>query len=467
MNHQKQNFKKTFLLSILLLFALAGCGGGKDDAAAKKAPETITIPGVATKGPIAGAKVSAYLVEADGKKGVQLGQTVISGADGKYLIEIPLQTGPVMIEVVGGGGASYLSETTGLSVPFGEDELLRAVTVNADNNVSITVSPFTEAAYQKVLQLVMQSPASGIELAIEKGNDAVAVMHKISNILADPVTDVNYTAALRIADKIIQTSPSANTTTLTDLISSAVTANTGSGRTDYSVAASAAASTLSGTPGVSEVIASLITVLQAPITTDAPPTVPAFTASLSTANSVTISWSAAVSSTSNDLRYYIYRNGNSVGVTQSLTYTDSGLQPATEYLYTIKAVDPNSNFSPESPPFRVSTEINTTPPTSPSALQITAISANSVTLSWGISTGEVAIAGYEIYRNDAKLTTVTTNSYVDTTVILGSSYSYKVKALNENNISSAFSTSVGPITITINPPLINGGVTVITDGTIL
>ncbi|MCY9527497.1 fibronectin type III domain-containing protein, partial [Paenibacillus larvae] len=43
--------------------------------------------------------------------------------------------------------------------------------------------------------------------------------------------------------------------------------------------------------------------------------------------------------------YEIYRNGIKVGVTSSTEYTDTGLQPHTEYRYAVKAVDTKGNVS--------------------------------------------------------------------------------------------------------------------------
>ncbi len=93
---------------------------------------------------------------------------------------------------------------------------------------------------------------------------------------------------------------------------------------------------------------------------------------------------------------------------------------------------------------------DTTPPTSPT-LSGSATSATSVNLSWTTSSDNVGVVGYDLYRNNSKLTTVAGTSYSDNSVSPSTSYTYYVKALDlaGNNSSPSNTISVTtPVLVT-------------------
>ncbi|MCY9511515.1 M60 family metallopeptidase, partial [Paenibacillus larvae] len=73
------------------------------------------------------------------------------------------------------------------------------------------------------------------------------------------------------------------------------------------------------------------------------------------ASSVTLKWNSSKSNIGIK-GYEIYRNGTKVGVTSSTEYTDTGLQPHTEYRYAVKAVDTKGNVSGISNEIKVETK---------------------------------------------------------------------------------------------------------------
>ena len=104
---------------------------------------------------------------------------------------------------------------------------------------------------------------------------------------------------------------------------------------------------------------------------------------------------------------------------------------------------------------------DTTPPTQPGTLTATAVSASEVDLSWGASTDNVGVTGYQIERcqgtgctNFAQIgtTTGTGTTYKDTTVSASTSYSYRVRATDAAGNLSTYSnvataaTTIGPAT---------------------
>jgi hypothetical protein len=82
-----------------------------------------------------------------------------------------------------------------------------------------------------------------------------------------------------------------------------------------------------------------------------------------------------------------------------------------------------------------------TPPAVPTKLAAKA-SATAVNLTWSASTGSVSATGYIIYRNGIQIGTSTGTSFIDTSVTIGSTYSYSVAAsAGKANISAASSLS--------------------------
>ena len=110
-----------------------------------------------------------------------------------------------------------------------------------------------------------------------------------------------------------------------------------------------------------------------------------------------------------------------------------------------------------------------TTPTAPAALAATALSTTQVGLSWTASTDSAGIAMYQIFRNGSStaLAQSAGTSYIDTSVIANTSYSYVVKAVDmASNISAASNTAqvttpaiAAPPTIAITAPSSTGAYT--------
>jgi len=90
---------------------------------------------------------------------------------------------------------------------------------------------------------------------------------------------------------------------------------------------------------------------------------------------------------------------------------------------------------------------DTTPPSAPTNLTATAASDTQITLLWTASTDNVGVVGYDIYRNAAKIKTVTTTSYSDAGLTPGTTYTYTVKAFDAANNTSAASTPATATTL--------------------
>ena len=113
---------------------------------------------------------------------------------------------------------------------------------------------------------------------------------------------------------------------------------------------------------------------------------------------------------------------------------------------------------------------DTTPPTQPGTLTATAASASEVDLSWGASTDNVGVTGYQVERcqgsgctNFAQIatTTGTGTTYKDTSVVASTSYSYRVRATDAAGNLSPYSNTASATTPTpdTTPPTQPGTLT--------
>jgi hypothetical protein len=96
------------------------------------------------------------------------------------------------------------------------------------------------------------------------------------------------------------------------------------------------------------------------------------------------------------------------------------------------------------------------PPTQPTGLTASSISASAVTLTWNASQDDRAVAGYTVYRSDSgapavALGTATTTSFNDRTVSPSTAYSYTVDAFDQAGNHSVMSAPLDVVTPSSGP----------------
>jgi chitinase len=159
-----------------------------------------------------------------------------------------------------------------------------------------------------------------------------------------------------------------------------------------------------------------------------------------TASSVSLSWGASTDNVGVS-GYQVFRNGTSVGTVTSTSFTDTGLSASTSYAYTVKARDAAGNVSAASNQVTGTTQAaggDTTAPSAPTNLAVTATTSSTVSLSWGASSDNVGVTGYQVFRAGSNVATVTGTSYTDTGLAASTSYAYTVKARDAaGNVSAA------------------------------
>ena len=95
----------------------------------------------------------------------------------------------------------------------------------------------------------------------------------------------------------------------------------------------------------------------------------------------------------------------------------------------------------------VSATPDTIPPSVPTGLSVIAVSSNQINLSWNVSTDNVAVAGYKVYRNGTLISTLSSLlSYSDTGLTPTTGYSYTVAAYDAAGNTSNQSTTVSVTT---------------------
>jgi fibronectin type 3 domain-containing protein len=195
-----------------------------------------------------------------------------------------------------------------------------------------------------------------------------------------------------------------------------------------------------------------------------PPAAPTGATATAGAGKVTLGWTASSGATS----YNVYRSTTAggegttayaTGVTTT-AYTDTAVTAGTAYYYKVAAVN-SAGTSAQS------TEVSATPttataPATPTGATATA-GAGKVTLSWTASSGATS---YNVYRSTssngegttAYVSGVTAPTYSDTAVTAGTTYYYKVAAVNSAG-TSAQSAEVSAVPTAASAPATPTGVT--------
>jgi YD repeat-containing protein len=186
------------------------------------------------------------------------------------------------------------------------------------------------------------------------------------------------------------------------------------------------------------------------------PTVPTgLTVSAPASGTVNLNWAPASDNVA-VTGYKIYRNGAHIGSKATPPYADNTTSGTTAYAYRVSAYDNAGNESAQSAPASVTTP-DTIAPSTPTNLQAVAASASRVDLSWNHAAdqGGSGRAGYRIYRGGAHIATTAANTFGDTSVASGTSYSYTVTAFDgagnasgHSNIASA--TTPVPLQASVN-----------------
>jgi phosphodiesterase/alkaline phosphatase D-like protein len=202
-------------------------------------------------------------------------------------------------------------------------------------------------------------------------------------------------------------------------------------------------------------------------TLDYPPTAPSnLTATTVSATQINLSWT---DNANNESAYLVERSTDGVIFTQVASlganvtiYSNTGLTPATQYSYRVRAMNSAGNSG-------YSSTANTTtldvPPAAPTGLTATTISATQIDLSWTDNANNES--GYLVERsidgvNFTQIASLGANvaTYLNTGLTPATQYYYRVRATNSAG-SSDYSSTANTTTLDV-PPIASTGLTATT-----
>ncbi len=198
-----------------------------------------------------------------------------------------------------------------------------------------------------------------------------------------------------------------------------------------------------------------------------PPTAPGSLRIVSkTASSLSFSWNPSTDNVQ-VYKYKIYRNSREVTTVNGTSSSDSGFPANSTYIYTVSALDAAGNESAQSNSITFTSGTGSTStadtqaPTVPQNLKTSAATQTAIQLLWTVSTDNVGVSGYHVFRNGAEIGKISGNTYSDSNLIANTQYSYSVSAYdlagNQSGKSSSLNASTLPSPVT-GDALINGPV---------
>jgi chitodextrinase len=173
------------------------------------------------------------------------------------------------------------------------------------------------------------------------------------------------------------------------------------------------------------------------------PTAATLAASGTTQTTTNLSWSGATDNVA-VTGYDVYQNGVFKVSTSATSYAVTGLTASTTYTFTVKSKDAAGNISVNSNTVSVTTlapVLDTTAPTAPT-LSASGTTLTSTNLSWSGATDNVAVTGYDVYKDGVFLSSTTSaTTYAVTGLSSATTYAFTVKAKDAaGNVSVASNT---------------------------
>ena len=181
--------KHTFkIASLALAVAITGCGGGGGSSggggATPQPAAKSAVSGAVTKGPVAGAQLYLYQMDAAGNKtGDAVAGPIQTAEDGSWSVQIPDSIPrPLLIESSGG---TYTDEATGTTVNAGS---LNSFLPEGAETAAVT--PLSELLVRSAREHLANNAESSLEEGIEAGGD---VLDDVLGVSFDPLTTVPST----------------------------------------------------------------------------------------------------------------------------------------------------------------------------------------------------------------------------------------------------------------------------------
>jgi chitodextrinase len=183
------------------------------------------------------------------------------------------------------------------------------------------------------------------------------------------------------------------------------------------------------------------------------PTAPTLSAAGTTETTTNLSWSGATDNVA-VTGYDVFRNGALIGsTTTATTFAVTGLTASTVYSFTVKSKDAAGNVSPDSNSISVTTLTPAPDTTAPNAPTLSASGTTQTTtnLSWTGATDNVAVTGYDVFRNSALIgSTTTATTFAVTGLTASTVYTFNVRAKDAAGNVSLDSNTVTVTTLAVS-----------------
>jgi chitodextrinase len=329
-------------------------------------------------------------------------------------------------------------------------------------NVDILISTNAGTSWTTLLTATPNDGTQAVTIPNTAGTTN-RIMVKGTNHIFFDVSNTNFTITAGSTDTVAPTAPtltaSGTTQTTTNLAWSGATDAVGvtgydvfkdgvllgsTAATSYAVSGLTNSTTYvftvkakdaAGNISVASNAVSVTTLSPAPDTTA--PTAPVLSASGTTFTATNLSWSGAADNVA-VTGYDVYKDGVLLGSTSSTSYGVSGLTASTSYAFNVRAKDAAGNISVDSNTVNVTTPTpDTTAPTAPT-LSASGTTTTTTNLSWSGATDNVAVTGYDVYRNGSLLgSTTSATTYAVSGLTASTIYTFNVKAKDAaGNVSS-------------------------------
>jgi spore coat protein H len=177
----------------------------------------------------------------------------------------------------------------------------------------------------------------------------------------------------------------------------------------------------------------------------------------STATTISIKWTDSKPATGT-VNYTIFRNGTkiaSAGSAAVRTFTDRNLKANTKYSYLVKATGKNGVSLRASQTLHTTTKAapDTQPPTTPSSFGGIALSETEIRIQWQVSTDNVKVLGYVIFRDNVRIALVPNLEFLDKELEEDTSYEYTIRAMDaaKNMSQPTASLAIRTKKVIVNP----------------
>ena len=167
-----------------------------------------------------------------------------------------------------------------------------------------------------------------------------------------------------------------------------------------------------------------------------------------TETSLSIRWDAASDNTG-VVGYTLLKAGAQVTTVTGTTYTFTGLACNTSYTLSLDAYDAAANHSTKAVVMMTTSPcIDAQAPSVPQGQQITGTTQTTIGMAWSASTDNVAVAGYEIWLDDAKVATTTSLTFTYAGLACGTDHTVGLVAYDAGGNKSNRALASGPASTT-------------------